>query len=272
MKLLTIPASVLLLLALAFATLPWTITPFIFLPADMDLATAENPPIDGARFVQIEAVDSARLSGWWVPPRNDNPVLLLVHGRSGNISTRAEIARRLTTDGFGMLLFDYRGYGASNGEPSESHFSEDALSAYDWLIEHGTLPERIIVIGQSLGNAPASNLAAARSIAALILVSPFESLPGAAADRFPWAPIGLIPWQQNRFDVLSNLADVTAPVTLIASSGDRLVPIEHSRRVAGRLSHPHLFVEVSHQPHEGLLTYLAESGELTRVLLRSSSN
>ena len=121
------------------------------------------------------AADGSRLAGWWIAPRRDAPVVLIAHGRSGNIATRAAAAQRLGADGFGVMLFDYRGYGASGGRPSERGLTEDAVSAYEWLRRRGVPANRIALPGHSLGNAPAAALAASRQVVALVLVSPFET-------------------------------------------------------------------------------------------------
>jgi hypothetical protein len=176
----SLAAAALLLLALPFAP-----PLFMFRPERLESPDPRRWRVP-AQAVVFEAADGARLSGWWAPPPDAGaPVILLAHGRSGNIATRADIARRLVADGFGLLAFDYRGYGASTGRASETAIGEDAVSAYDWLRRRGIGAERIVALGQSLGNAPAARLASLRPLAGLVLVSPFTSLPEAAADRFP---------------------------------------------------------------------------------------
>jgi uncharacterized protein len=210
---------------LGLLALPWIAPLFLFRPEP--LAAPEPDSIGFA------ARDGSRLAGRWIPPPDPTaPVVLLVHGSSGNLGTRRNIVRRLADDGFGVLIFDYRGYGASQGSPSERGVGEDSLSAYDWLRGRGVAAERIVVIGQSMGNSPAALLASKRSIAGLVLVSPFTSLPEAAGDRF--APLGWMPWPVNRFEVAAPLARTRAPALLVVARDDRLVPASNARRLAGR--------------------------------------
>jgi fermentation-respiration switch protein FrsA (DUF1100 family) len=160
-------------------------------------------------------------------------------------------------------MFDYRGYGASEGEPSEEGIYEDTLAAYDWLVSHSTRPERLIIIGQSLGNSPAARLAAERPVSGLVLVAPFTNLPEAAAERLPWLPLRLIPWRHSRFDVAEHLARVSAPVLLIATQADELVPFSNSLKVRGLTAHSPAWIEDRHLTHNGLLAAIARDGRLT---------
>jgi pimeloyl-ACP methyl ester carboxylesterase len=163
-------------------------------------------------------------------------------------------------------MFDYRGYGASQGSPSELAMSEDAISAYAWLLAQGVSPQRLIVIGQSLGNAPAAQLASHRPVGGLVLVSPFSNLPEAAADRLPWLPLGALPWPRNRFEVQASLAASKAPLVLIGSRRDELVPFAHSRRLAAVSRRRVRWIEFPSTPHNGLLAAAASSGALTQAL------
>jgi fermentation-respiration switch protein FrsA (DUF1100 family) len=258
--------AVLLLLG-AFATLPLWISTFIFRPAPLARTDPRLWGLQRARFVGFRADDGARLTGWWMPPRNpEAPVLLLAHGRSANMATRAPIMRRLGADGFGMLMFDYRGYGASTGRPGEAALTEDVLAAYDWLTGQGIRPERIVLIGQSLGDAPAAQAAARRRVAALVLVSPFTNLPEVAAARVPWLPLRVLHWSRNRFEVAASLRTVRAPLLLIASRRDGLVPMANSVMLGRAAPGPVRWLIEDRLPHDGLLAGVAADGRLTAAL------
>jgi pimeloyl-ACP methyl ester carboxylesterase len=126
-------------------------------------------------------------------------------------------------------------------------------------------PERLVLVGQSLGNAPAARLAAERPVAALVLVSPFTRLPAALAERLPWLPIGWLPWPRNRFEVEAWVARVRAPVLLVASAADGLVPMADSWRVATAARDPR-WLRADDLRHDGLLVGVVERGALTRAL------
>ena len=270
MRAVRILAGTLAAAALLLLSLPWWIGWFIFRPEPLESADPRRWRVP-AEEVAFAAADGGRLSAWWVPPPDGRAaVVLLVHGRSGNIATRADIARRLAAEGFGLLAFDYRGYGASGGSPGERAIAEDAVSAYDWLLARGVPPGRIAVIGQSLGNAPAARLAATREVAALVLVSPFTSLPGAAAERVPWLPLGRIPWPRNRFDVAGPLRRAQAPVLLVVSRRDALVPYADARRLAASLPRPPHWIEHRGHGHDGLLQAALAEGRI-QVFVRAAT-
>lgn len=259
-------AAVALLLAAAFIALPWYIHLFIFRPAPLAELSPQEWGIDRGETVSFPAADGSRLAGWWIAPSEGKPVILILHGRSGNISGRAPVAAGLGREGYGVLLFDYRGYGRSDGSPSEEGLFEDAVAAYDWTRRRGICGGRIVILGQSLGNAPAARLAASRPAAGLVLVSPFLSLPEAAADRLPWLPLGALLWPRNRFEVGAHLARLRIPLVLVAAAEDRLVPIEHARRVAAPARVPTLRLEDPEAGHDGLLDRIAEDGRLAASL------
>lgn len=255
-----------LLAAAALAAFPWYVHLFIFRPAPLEALSPEQWGVAGARTVSFRAADGSVLVGWWAEPEPQQPVALVLHGRSGNISGRAGVAARLARDGYGVLLFDYRGYGRSTGAPSEEALFEDAAAAYEWVRARGLCAGRIVVIGQSLDNAPAAHLAAARPVAGLVLVSPFLSLPEAAADRLPWLPLGFLGWPHNRFEVAAHLRQLRAPLVLVAGGEDRLVSILHSRKGHAVATVPTQWIEEARSAHDGLLQTVAANGHLSSAL------
>jgi pimeloyl-ACP methyl ester carboxylesterase len=252
--------------ALALVSAPYWISAFIFRPEPLPVSNPAAFSFSGAREVTFPSGPSDRLFAWWAPPRDwTSSVVLIVHGRSANISTRASIAARLRDDGFGVLLFDYRGYGRSSGRSTEQSLTADAEAAYDWLLQQGVGPGRIIVLGQSLGDAPAAQLSASRPVAGLALVSPFTSLPDAIADRTGVGIIRHLPWPRNRFEVADSLANLRAPVLFIVSRQDGLVPYANSDR-ASQHARVGRWLEADGLGHDGLLAAVARDGRLSRAL------
>lgn len=252
---------------LVILTLPLWISIFIFRPERLSNSDPHAWRLPQAREVWI-ASGSRRLSAWWLrATKPDGATVLLIHGRSSNISTRAYITEQLANAGFGVLSFDFSGYGASTGRPSEANLLEDSEAAYAWLIGNGVRPNRVVVLGQSLGNASAAKVAADHPVAGLVLVSPFTSLPGAGRDRFGWLPIDWLPWVVNRYEVASFVAKLDIPVVLVASRSDGLVPMRNTNRLASIVKHP-VWVMDDRFTHDGLLTGGIASGDLLRAMAR----
>jgi len=182
--------------------------------------------------VVLHAADGVRLAGWYVPgPRPDSPVVLFCHGNAGNIGDRIETLTALHEIGAATLIFDYRGFGASEGRPSEKGLRRDARAAWDWLTEARSVPSaRIVLYGRSLGGAVAAGLGAETRPAGLVLESTFTSLPDLAARLYPWAPARWL--SRYRFDTAARLAHVGAPVLVAHSPEDEVIPFAHAERLA----------------------------------------
>lgn len=144
--------------------------------------------------VWLTAADGVRLNAWHFrasnAPAAEQEVFLVCHGNGGNISHRLDIYGVLLDLGRDVLAFDYRGYGRSDGKPSEKGTYLDAQAAFGWLRQQGYRPEHIIVLGESLGGGVATELAAREAPGGLILQSTFTSIPDLAAGSFPGCPRG----------------------------------------------------------------------------------
>jgi hypothetical protein len=179
-----------------------------------------------------------RLHGWWIPaasPKSD--VLLYLHGNGGNISANLGHARRFQQLGFSILLFDYRGYGRSQGKfPTEAEVYRDAQAAWDYLVKHrGIKAGNIFIYGHSLGGAIAIDLAVRRPLAAgLIVENTFTSMPELMAHQgilFKLFPVNYI--LKQRFDSLRKLKLLQVPLLLIHGKEDRTVPVKMSQALFG---------------------------------------
>jgi len=250
----------------ALATIQFWIPAFIYRPTALKTIDPRAWDLRNAVAMRVSYPNGTAMTGWWHPPADSgNPVILIVHGRSANIASRAQIMRRLIADGMGVLMFDYRGYGASPGHPTERLLDQDTLEAYRWLRRRGVPAKQIVVVGQSLGNGPAAFLAAQEPIGALLLVSPFTNLPQALGERLPWLPVQLVDWGRNRFDVASELRHFNGPALLIASGADGFVPIENVRKLKSEVPRSQ-WLDASPLKHDGMLDALARDGRLTHAV------
>ena len=181
--------------------------------------------------VSFSAADGVRLHGWYVAPKDaDGPVLLWAHGNAGNLSHRAENIALIQKElGAGVFIFDYRGFGKSEGSPGEEGLYADGRAAYAWLAER--VPhERIFLFGRSLGAAVVVKLAAeGKKARGLILESPFESTLAMGKKMFPFLPVGWI--ISSKFDSAAMLPEVKTPLFVLHGDKDGIVPFAQGRRL-----------------------------------------
>jgi uncharacterized protein len=197
--------------------------------------------------VRLTTPDGVRLSAWLIVPQADTSRWILIfHGNAGNLGTpgRPEHDRQLRDLGLGVLAVDYRGYGDSEGSPSESGLYADARAAYDYLREVRGIPAgRIVIYGHSLGSAVAIELATRVPAAGLIVEGAFTSVPDRGAEIYPFVPVRLL--ARNRFASLERIGRVRMPVLVVHGRDDSTIPIAHGRRLFRAAPEPKTFLEVA---------------------------
>jgi fermentation-respiration switch protein FrsA (DUF1100 family) len=212
-------------------------------PGPVPPATAVLPT---GRDVVLETDDGIRLGAWYFPGRGG--AMLVCNGNAGDRSMRAGLAVAFNRAGFSVLLFDYRGYGGNPGDPSEDGLAADARAAQQWLARQPDVdPRRIAYFGESLGAAVAVGLAVQSPPAALVLRSPFSSLPDVGAVHYPWLPVQRL--LLDRYPSIERIASVCAPVLVIAGDRDDIVPMSLSRRLYDAAAEPKRFVLVPGAGH-----------------------
>ncbi len=234
-----------------------------YYPAGLS-SSAADPAAHGlprGEQVRIGAADGPTLHAWWIPARpgddsrDSRGALVYFHGNAGHLAGRAEIARRWAERGLDVLLFDYRGYGLSEGSPSETGLYEDARAAYRHLRrERAVTGERVLLHGHSLGAAVAVELASERPVAGLIVSAGFATLPSLASRLYGWLPDRAFRgWSRNRFDSESRIGDVDAPVLAVAGGRDEIVGPADVRRLYEAAAEPKRWVEVPGGRHNDLM-------------------
>jgi hypothetical protein len=179
----------------------------------------------------IAAEDGVKIHAWLLPVAGARWTVLVCHGNAGNISHRldraAEMQRRL---GVSVLLFDYRGYGRSEGRPNEAGCIADGRAAQQWLAKQmGIKPSDIVLMGRSLGGGVAVALAAENGAAALVLENTFPTMPDVAAVHYPWLPVRWV--MDNRYDSLTRIKKYRGPLIQAHGTDDTIVPMRLARRL-----------------------------------------
>lgn len=184
--------------------------------------------LHGFTDMSLKSGDGTHIHAWYHAARTGYPTVVYFHGNGGNLATRANYFQLLNEAGFGVLALDYRGYGASEGSPSEEGFYQDARALMDYAAQLLSLPpKRMIIYGESIGTGVAVQIATEYPSAALVLQSPFTSMEALATDNYPWLPVNFL--LQDRFDSLSKIARTHAPLLLFHGEQDTIVPIKFGK-------------------------------------------
>ncbi len=188
---------------------------------------AVESTLPNAETVQLTTSDGLQLEGWLIEPQNGLPVVIVFNGNAGTRANRAPLAAGLSDAGFGVLLFDYRGYGVNPGSPSERGLAADARGAHRFISNR--LPGvDIVYFGESLGAAVAIELATEHPPSALILRSPFTSIADVARTHYGLGPRWFL---RDHYPSDERIGSVNTPVLVIAGSADSIVPADQSIRL-----------------------------------------
>jgi len=215
---------------------------------------ATTPAAHGLPYedVAIRTEDGEMLHAWWIPAADARGTVLHFHGNAGNISHRIDYARMFRGLGYNTLLVDYRGYGKSTGSPSEAGTYRDAAASRRWLTEtQGSNDRDIAVFGESLGGAVACWLAARHAPRALILASTFTSVPDLGAEVYAFLPVRLM--SRFQYNNLECVGKVNAPVLVVHSPRDDIIPYAHGQKIYAAAREPKAFLEIAGGHNNGFV-------------------
>jgi fermentation-respiration switch protein FrsA (DUF1100 family) len=200
-----------------------------------------DPPDPAIRDVYLTSPEGRKVHAWWLPRGPDQPVLLVCPGNAGNLSGRGQTILKMADRlGTSVLIFDYPGYGRSEGSPNEPNCYDAGEGALRWLRdEQHVASGRVILYGESLGGGVATELAGRQPYRALVLVKTFTSLPAAARRHYPWLPVHWL--MSNRFDNRSKVGGVHCPVFIASATADRVVPFAHGEELFAAANEPKHF-------------------------------
>jgi fermentation-respiration switch protein FrsA (DUF1100 family) len=206
----------------------------------------------GVRETTLSTEDGLSLLSWYLPARHGRPVIAYFHGNGGHIGYRVERMERFAREGYGVLMAEYRGYGGNQGAPSETGFYADGRAALGFLEREGVTPNQLVLYGESLGSGVAVALAAEHQVAAVILEAPPTSVAEVAQCHFPYVPASRM--VIDRFDSLSRIGRVKAPILVLHGERDRVVPVRYGRAL----------LEAARDPKEGWFAPEAGHEDLAR--------
>ncbi|HZE36865.1 MAG TPA: alpha/beta hydrolase [Candidatus Eisenbacteria bacterium] len=208
------------------------------------------PPPPGYRdtpeILKVPTKDGQRIAAIYIVNPAAIHTMLLSHGNAEDLGSMLPLLPGLANLGFSVFAYDYRGYGLSEGTPSERHVYADIDGAYDYLTETlRVAPARIVAYGRSLGAGASVDLAARRSLGGLILESPFLTA-FRVMTRVPLFPF-------DKFRNVDKIGRVRCPLLIMHGEADEIVPLWHGRRLFDTASGPKTFVAIPGAHHNDLM-------------------
>lgn len=242
-------------LLIAYSALGWALyfmqPTFVYKPVRDVSYTPDELGLDFEE-VTLKTADGVQLSSWYVPTENSELTVLFCHGNGGNITHRLDSINILHNLGLNCFIFDYRGYGDSEGKPSEEGTYLDAMAAYKWLTETRKLPaNKIIILGRSLGGSIAAQLASKVDVAGLIVESGFTSYVDMGRKFYPYMPVRW--FAKFSYRTIDYIREVRCPVLVIHSRNDEIAPFEFGLELYRMANEPKEFVEIFGSHNDGFL-------------------
>jgi fermentation-respiration switch protein FrsA (DUF1100 family) len=214
----------------------------------------QTPQSIGLKYEEIVLTtsDNVRLSAWYIPSASPKAVVLFCHGNAGNISHRLDTIRIFHDIGLDVLIFDYRGYGKSEGRPSERGTYLDVQSAWNYLTENRKIAaETIVLFGRSLGSAVAAEAALVNKPGALIVESGFTSVPDIGKRHFPFIPVKSV--SRFHYATIEKVGLIRVPKLFIHSPADEIIPFSHGKRLYEYAVPPKGFLQIEGDHNSGFL-------------------
>lgn len=228
---------------------------FVFRP-DATYAPADTTPADmNLKYenVVLNTVDGLKISAWFMPANSPKGALLYLHGNAGNLCDWVHAVDRYVWAGYSVLLLDYRGYGRSEGKPTEAGLYLDADAAWAWISQRAAAENLdVFVLGKSLGSGVATYLAAKNQMAGLVLDSPFTSMREVVALHSRPLPKLLIP---KMFESIARADKITTPTLILHGDDDTLIPVSHGARLYEKIKAPKALGIISGARHNDITSF-----------------
>ena len=224
----------------------------------------ESSYSDDARITKLMTADGVQISAMWLPNAKARYTILYSHGNGEDMGDMEPYYQGIRNSGYAVLGYDYHGYGTSQGSPSEEATYADINAAYDWLVNvQHVSPERILLLGRSIGGGPATDLAIRRPVGGLILESAFTSA-FRVATHWPIFP-------KDRYCNLEKLPKVHCPVLVVHGRDDGVVRFWHGQKNYAAANDPKQFLWVEGAGHNDLMlvggqSYLQALDEFVKLV------
>ncbi len=225
---------------------------FLYLPDTARLDATAAISRFGIEPITLTTSDGLSLRSWWHPGDNfhSRPVVMILHGNAGHAGYRFPKFAALMEAGFNVLFLEYRGYGGNPGNPTESGLKQDTAAAIRYLGDQGFPTTQVVLYGESLGCGLAIDQASNKRFAAVVLEAPYTSIADVAQDHYWFLPARWL--TRDRFDSLSKIKQINAPLLILHGNKDQVIDPEHGRRMFAAASEPKTAVFVPGAGHNDL--------------------
>ncbi|MCP4705364.1 MAG: alpha/beta hydrolase [candidate division Zixibacteria bacterium] len=227
-----------------------------------------NPSSIGLSYEDIyfETSDNIRLNGWFIPSEKTKLTLIFCHGNGGNISHRMDKILFFNKLGLNQFIFDYRGYGLSQGTPSEEGLYRDVEAAYEYLKIKMSDEHNIIIYGASLGGAVAVDLVSKYPVDGLILEGTFASAVDISREFYPLIPTFMV---NLKFDSFAKIQNINIPKLIMHSESDDIIPFNQGQKLFENALEPKKFLKLNGGHNEAFFVSEAEVKATIKLFLNS---
>jgi fermentation-respiration switch protein FrsA (DUF1100 family) len=209
-----------------------------------------------ASFMRAETIhtsDGLALTAWYAPAKEGQRTIVYIHGNAGTLGDRHGRVLPYLQRGFGLLLVGYRGYGGNPGEPTETGLYKDGRAHMSWLASQGVKDDEMVLYGESLGTAVATQMAIERRVAALVLEAPFASILLSARARYPMFAFDFL--IKDKFANIDKIEKIDMPLFVIHGGRDRVTPQRFGRMVFERAREPKAALWPAEAGHNDLVQF-----------------
>lgn len=184
--------------------------------------------LDGFENLMIPTEDHLQIQVWYKKPKHGYPTVVYFHGNAHSLGNRSNRFKAMAASGFGVLAPAYRGYGMSQGSPTEDGLYTDARAAMSYATTMLSIPSRqMILYGESLGTAIAAYAATEYTVGGVILEAPPVSILKRGQELYPYAPVSWL--LKDRFETINRIQEIEAPLLILHGTADSIVPVEHGK-------------------------------------------
>ena len=221
----------------------------------------EQLGISEPQIVRVTASDNLQIEGWyWPPGEPENLVVVYFHGNAQEYNLRMQKLQTLRSHGYGTLFATYRGFGGNEGRPTQQGLYNDARAYMDWLGAKGISPQRIVLLGESLGTGVAVQMATEYEVRGVMLESAYNAITEVAKQRYFMFPIDLP--MKDQYRSVDKIAQIDASLLFIHGTDDELIPIKLARDLYTKASEPKAFIAMEGAHHNDLMQH----GVVTHLL------